>query len=110
MLSKGHNALAKGEGGREGGREGVAKKLVTLSRCFCCSSNILPPRLNADVPRMQELCWQGSGQCKVEICLVINFNAVLVPRSRVFRSGHLRIFRCPIAHLRKNDFASSLTH
>ena len=25
---------------------------------------------------------------------------------RVFRRGHLRIFRCPIAHLRKNDLAS----
>ena len=28
---------------------------------------------------------------------------------RVFHSGHLQIFRCPIAHLRKNEFGSSLT-
>ena len=28
----------------------------------------------------------------------------------LFCGGHLRIFRCPLAHLRINDFASSLTH
>ena len=33
----------------------------------------------------------------------------IVNISRVFQSGHLRIFRCRIAHLRKNDFGSSLT-
>ena len=39
-------------------------------------------------------------------CGYISSNKFMYQDSRVFRRGHLRIFRCPIAHLRKNDVAS----